>query len=138
MSQAVSAATTRSTVRSKPKGPRVSKSAKAGLQFPVGRVERKIREGNYGRQVSQEAPVYLAGVLEYILAEVLDTAGEITVDNKRGTINGRAIRLAIGGDAELNTLFADAIVSGGGVIPYVHEILQPKSKKKKEQQEVEA
>ena len=54
----------------------VSKSAKAGLQFPVGRVARFLKKGKYATRVGAGAPVYLAAVLEYLAAEVnfLDTS----------------------------------------------------------------
>ena len=42
-----------------------SRSAKAGLQFPVGRVHRHIKLGRYATRIGAGAPVYLAAVLEY-------------------------------------------------------------------------
>jgi len=41
-----------------------SRSAKAGLQFPVGRINRLLKRGNYAQRVGAGAPVYLAAVLE--------------------------------------------------------------------------
>ena len=52
-----------------------SRSAKAGLQFPVGRVHRHIKLGRYASRIGAGAPVYLAAVLEYMAAEVLELAG---------------------------------------------------------------
>ena len=49
-----------------------SRSAKAGLQFPVGRIHRLLRKGNYAQRVGAGAPVYLAAVLEYLTAEILE------------------------------------------------------------------
>jgi histone H2A len=49
----------------------VSKSSRAGLQFPVGRVGRLLRHAHYTERVGAGAPVYLAAVLEYLAAEVL-------------------------------------------------------------------
>ena len=49
----------------------VSRSAKAGLQFPVGRVARYLKVGRYCERVGAGAPVYLAAVLEYLAAEVI-------------------------------------------------------------------
>ncbi|XP_018652240.1 putative histone H2A [Schistosoma mansoni] len=49
-----------------------TKSARADLQFPVGRVHRLLRKGNYAERVGAGAPVYLAAVLEYLAAEVLE------------------------------------------------------------------
>ena len=40
-----------------------SRSAKAGLQFPVGRLHRLLRRGNYAQRIGAGAPVYLAAVL---------------------------------------------------------------------------
>jgi hypothetical protein len=40
-----------------------SRSAKAGLQFPVGRVARYLKAGKYATRVGAGAPVYLAAVL---------------------------------------------------------------------------
>ena len=48
----------------------VSRSAKAGLQFPVGRIARYLKAGKYASRVGAGAPVYLAAVLEYLTAEV--------------------------------------------------------------------
>ncbi|CAK6971681.1 histone H2A type 1-H isoform X1 [Scomber scombrus] len=42
-----------------------SRSSRAGLQFPVGRVHRLLRKGNYAERVGAGAPVYLAAVLDY-------------------------------------------------------------------------
>ena len=53
----------------------VSKSAKAGLQFPVGRVARFLKKGKYATRVGAGAPVYLAAVLEYLAAEVRSFSG---------------------------------------------------------------
>ncbi|PHT96603.1 Histone H2AX [Capsicum chinense] len=47
----------------------VSRSAKAGLQFPVGRVARWLNNGKYAERVGAGAPVYLSAVLEYLSAE---------------------------------------------------------------------
>ncbi len=52
-----------------------SRSSRAGLQFPVGRIHRLLRKGNYSERVGAGAPVYLAAVMEYLAAEVLELAG---------------------------------------------------------------
>uniref|UniRef100_A0A8B9HCJ2 Histone H2A n=1 Tax=Astyanax mexicanus TaxID=7994 RepID=A0A8B9HCJ2_ASTMX len=43
-----------------------TRSSRAGLQFPVGRVHRLLRKGNYAGRVGAGAPVYLTAVLEYL------------------------------------------------------------------------
>lgn len=59
-----------------------SKSGRAGLQFPVGRI-KKILKQMWKERVSASAPVYLAAVLEYLVAEVLELAGNASRDNKK-------------------------------------------------------
>lgn len=60
-----------------------SRSNRAGLQFPVGRIHRLLRKGNYAERVGAGSPVYLGAVLEYLVAEVLELAGNAARDNKK-------------------------------------------------------
>ena len=110
----------------------VSRSAKAGLQFPVGRVARYLKKGRYATRVGAGAPVYLAAVLEYLAAEVLELSGNAARDNKKNRIVPRHIQLAIRNDEELSKLLGGVTIASGGVLPNIHSVLLPKSKGKKE------
>lgn len=110
--------TTKSTGKS-------SRSSKAGLQFPVGRIHRYLREGRIAERISAGAPVYLAAVIEYLTAEVLELAGNAARDNKRTRIIPRHIQLAVRNDEELNRLLAHATIASGGVMPNIHSSLLP-------------
>ena len=113
-----------------------SRSHRAGLQFPVGRIHRQIREGRYAARVGAGAPVYMAAVLEYLAAEILELAGNAARDNKKVRIIPRHIMLAIRNDEELNKLLQDVTISSGGVLPNIHSVLLPaKSKKEGASQE---
>ena len=114
----------------KNKGKSSSRSAKAGLQFPVGRVHRHIKLGRYATRIGAGAPVYLAAVLEYLAAEILELAGNAARDNKRARIVPRHLQLAIRNDEELNKFLGGVTVASGGVLPNIHSVLLPKKSKK--------
>ena len=109
-----------------------SRSQRAGLQFPVGRIHRLLRKGNYAERVGAGAPVYLAAVLEYLVAEVLELAGNAARDNKKSRMTPRHLQLAIRNDEELNKLLSGVTISQGGVVPNIHAQLLPKKTEKKE------
>jgi histone H2A len=104
----------------------VSRSAKAGLQFPVGRIARYLKAGKYATRVGAGAPVYLAAVLEYLAAEVLELAGNASRDNKKTRIVPRHIQLAVRNDEELSKLLGNVTIAAGGVLPNIHSVLLPK------------
>jgi histone H2A len=107
-------------------GKAVSRSAKAGLQFPVGRVARYMRLARVAPRVGAGAPVYLASVLEYLTAEILELAGNAARDNKKTRIVPRHIQLAVRNDEELNKLLGGVTIASGGVLPNIHAVLLPK------------
>ena len=116
--------------RGKSKGKSTSRSAKAGLQFPVGRIARYMRGMNLADRLGGGAPVYMAAVLEYLAAEILELAGNAARDNKRSRITPRHVLLAIRNDEEFNKLLGNITIASGGVLPNIHAVLLPKKKKK--------
>jgi len=76
----------------KVKGKAKSRSSRAGLQFPVGRIHRLLRKGNYAARVGAGAPVYMAAVMEYLAAEILELAGNAARDNKKTVMKWHAER----------------------------------------------
>jgi histone H2A len=104
-------------------------------------------------RIGAGAPVYLAAVLEYLSAEILELAGNAARDNKKSRIIPRHLQLAIRNDEELNKLRTSAsssiwfdwvrvayitfaflfivlvvggvTISQGGVLPSIHAELLP-------------
>ncbi|CAO2614370.1 Histone H2A.Z [Lemmus lemmus] len=99
----------------------VSRSQRAGLQFPVGRIHRhlKSRTTSHGR-VGATAAVYSAAIL----------VGNASKDLKVKRITPRHLQLAIRGDEELDSLIK-ATIAGGGVIPHIHKSLLGKKGQQK-------
>ena len=110
----------------------MSRSSKAGLQFPVGRLARYLKKGRYAQRIGAGAPVYLAAVLEYLCAELLELAGNAARDNKKNRIVPRHLQLAIRNDEELSKLLGSVTIASGGVLPNIHSVLLPKKAKGKE------
>ena len=125
--------------RGKTEGKKSStKSSKAGLQFPVGRIGRFLKKGKYASRVGGGAPVYLAAILEYLTAEILELAGNAARDNKKTRIIPRHIQLAVRNDEELNKLFGGVTIAQGGVLPNIHSVLIPKTTTKEGAEEKSA
>lgn len=115
----------------KVKGKSKSRSRRAGLNFPVGRIHRLMRKGNFSERIGAGTPVYLAAVLEYLIGEVLDLSGNAARDNKKTKISPRHLQLVIRTDEELNKLFSGVTISQGGVLPNIPAELLPKKTEKK-------
>ena len=105
-----------------------SRSERAGLNFPVGRIARFLKEGRYAQRVGGGASVYLAAVLEYLTAELLELSGNNTKLMKRTRITPRAFFLAVKEDAELDNLLGDAVIANGGARVQINPFLLPKRK----------
>ncbi|XP_041043287.1 histone H2A-like [Carcharodon carcharias] len=95
--------------------------SRAGLQFPVGCIHRLLRKGHYAERVRSGAPVYLATVLEYLTAKILELAGNAVWDNKTTRIIP-----AMRNDEELNKLLGGVTIAQGGALPNIEAVLLPK------------
>ena len=94
--------------------------------------ERFLKKGRFAKRVGAGAPVYMAAVLEYVVAELLELSGNAAKDNKKTRIVPRHIQLAVKNDEELNKFVGRATISAGGVMPNIHAILLKKASKKEE------
>lgn len=106
------------------------RSTRAGLIFNITRVENLMMlESNTVRK-SATAAVFLSAVIEYLIAEILELAGNAARDSQRKRITPRHIKIVILNDEELRTLYQDTIIAGG-VLPNINSSLLPSSDRKK-------
>ena len=117
--------------RSAAKKSKVSKSqsAKAGLIFPVGRIGRMLRKGQYAKRVGASAGVYAAAVLEYLTAELLELTTKAVVEKKAKRLTPRAMTLAVRADDDLGELLKSVTLSRGGVVPTIDKAAKKSAKK---------
>lgn len=140
VAQGTKAVTTYHTNSDKPqpaagdKTTKQTKSKRSGILFPVGRIARLLKQAKFATRTGEGTSVYLAAVLEYLAAEILELAGNAAKDNKKKTIAPRHIMLAIENDEELARLCRGSI-SRAGVVPHIEDALKPKSNKKSDTEE---
>ncbi|XP_041061555.1 core histone macro-H2A.1-like [Carcharodon carcharias] len=101
-------------------------SSRTGLQFPVGRIHWLLRKGHYAECFRAGAPVYLAAVLEYLTAEILNLDGNVAQDNRKNGIIPCHLQLTIHNVEELNKLLGGVTIPQGGVLPNMQAVLLPK------------
>lgn len=92
----------------------ISRSVRAGVIFPVGRVERHLKELRIANRVSKSTAVYLAAVLEYVINEVIIISVTQTQSRKAKRIRPLDIRRAMLGDKDFFDLIRHATISDGG------------------------
>ena len=91
-----------------------SRTSRAGLVLSVSRVEKLIRDNHCG-QVGITASVFLAAVLEYISAEILELSLKQKIEvynwgrvsDRKKTLDTKMLMLAIKNDEEVNKLISN-------------------------------
>ena len=69
--------------------------------FPVGRIAKYMKLGQYDfKRLGGGAPIYMAGVLEYLVAELVEISAGSVKDNYRKKITPRDIMLGMKHDEE--------------------------------------
>ncbi|KAJ7291817.1 hypothetical protein C8J57DRAFT_1044580, partial [Mycena rebaudengoi] len=107
-----------------------------GTLLPVGRIHRLLKKSNYAQRVGAGAPVYLAAMLEYLAAEILELAGNAARYNKhcivprhlerRGARQRAFTSLPLLTPAHKSPqLLGSVVVSQDGVVPHIDPSLLP-------------
>ncbi len=84
----------------------LSKSMRAGTQFPIRKLHLVMSTVYSGptRRLSKDAPVFMAAVLECLVAKVISLAGVIAHNDFRSAISQYHLQMSIGNDKELYEL----------------------------------
>ena len=115
-----------------------SDHSKVGLIFPVARLGRHLKGGRYAERVGKSGAVFMAAVLEYMVCEILELAGQAATEAGKNRIAPRHLQLAVRNDEELAKLMASTMISNGGYMSNIHPFLLrgKKGKKDSETQEM--
>merc|ERR1711872_176855 len=110
----------------KPKSRAANMNAKTtGLVLNCYQLRRRMRAAMIRKRIRPDSVVYLGAVMEYLMAEVLELAGNCARDLKMKTIKPRHVMMAVAMDDELKPIFDDSkvIMPGVGVVPGIHPCL---------------
>lgn len=121
----------------------ITKSKKAGLMFPVGRVHRFLRSRkDTNQRVGETASVYLTAVLEYLTVELLDIAKTRADNFKLKRITPTHLRQAIQNDTDWSLFNETPLMCGAQDLPLESSFIRYKkserSKALKEKREKRA
>ena len=109
-----------------------SQSSRARIQFPVGRVQKFLRNGHCDDRIGSGAPLFLGAVLEQLSAEILELADNTARDNKKHRIIARQLQLAQRNDEKLNIVVSGVTIAQGGVLPNIETALLSKKNEKEQ------
>ena len=99
---------------------------RAGLVWPVAHTHAALSRHLPQSCIRLDAAVFVAAVLEYMTAEVLELSGNAARDLRTTIITPRHITLALRGDEELDRLCEGCVIAYGGVVPKIHSALLPR------------
>ena len=86
----------------------------AAAPFPTARVREHIQ--SYAPEVAAGAPEYMAAVLQYVTAEVLQRAGDAARGGATGSIMPHHIRQVVRADRDLTQLVGEEALEQGGLL----------------------
>ena len=114
----------------------MSRQEKSSIVFPPSIIERFLRNFGFNKiMVTSNAPIFLAGAIEYIASEILENSSIQARDKKHIRITVRDLELGVRNDKDLNNFFNENKITflGGGVVPYIHPNLLVKKPRRRTQ-----
>jgi histone H2A len=109
----------------------ISKTQKSGVTFPAARINKYIKNNSNIKRVGGSSSIYMTAVIEYVVSEIIDSAGKNTLMNNRKTINIDDIIQAVRTDPDLSVLFASNCVCTGNKLDKIKTAISYVPAKKK-------
>ena len=106
-------------------------STQKGTKFSSGRIATYCKNGRYAERIGAGAPIFVAGVMEYIVFEILELAAAEAKRDKKQRINPQHLMMAIKNDDELAKYFGSGDFVNAGFVPKVKPTGSGDGKKKK-------
>jgi len=103
----------------------VSKSARAGLTFAVSRVDKKLRHARIAKQIFGASSVFLTGVVEHVIADVLKKADEQAAARKSKRVTDQHIIAAARSDPDLARAFQGFCFASDVEVPKAMDRILP-------------
>jgi len=99
-----------------------SKASKAGLLFPVPKINKRLQQSKWTDRIGGTASVCVAAICEYIAREIVEASGKTCADGgKHKRMTPRDVILAIRNDPDLNRVFAGHKVLTGDKLRNISE-----------------
>ncbi|NXK57296.1 H2A1 protein, partial [Chauna torquata] len=114
----------------KAKKSRSSRSSRAGLLFPVSRIDRQLRRGRFAARLGARAPVFLAAVLQWVTHKTMDMAGKITKKSNQQRISPCHLQMAVQNSSALKHLLGGGPRHRSRAVPQSRHVASPSKKKK--------
>ncbi|XP_031444546.1 histone H2A-like [Phasianus colchicus] len=107
-----------------------SRSSRAGLLFPVSRIERQLRKGQFAERFGASAPVYLAAVLQWVTHKTMDMAGKISKRSNQQCISPSHLQMSVKNSSVLKHLLGSGPKHRGRPDPKSQHVASPSKTKK--------
>ncbi|XP_068526444.1 late histone H2A.2.2-like [Anas acuta] len=109
---------------------RSSRSSRAGLLFPVSRIERQLRKGRFAERLGARAPVFLAAVLQWVTHKTMDMAGKISKRSNQHRISPSHLQMAVRNSSALKQLLLGKPRHHSRAVPQSQRVAAPSRKRK--------
>ena len=116
-----------------------SKASRAGLTFAVSRVEKKIRQSRLAKRVGVESYIYLTGVVEAVVHDLLSKADAHAagLDPPAKRMTNQHVLAAARSDPDLARLFSGFCFTSSASVPKAVEHILDKEQQKEREDEKE-